>query len=154
MQRPKSAYNTRASAALAGSVRFFTGIPCKRGHLADRFTSNGGCADCINVQVSKRGTNVRGATFVFAADEPTPTLDEMAILAPMLQPTLLQLLGELRTSGALPVTLPAPITVRPFNTVDTAHGMTEKAGYLSYAQYRAVGWTDEQLVEAGLMVKP
>jgi hypothetical protein len=27
---------------------FFTGIPCKRGHIAQRFVSNGGCVECLN----------------------------------------------------------------------------------------------------------
>lgn len=40
--------STRAMAALGGKRRFFTGIPCKHGHVAERFTSNGGCVQCGN----------------------------------------------------------------------------------------------------------
>lgn len=30
---------------------YYTGKPCKRGHLAERFTRNGTCKDCHNIQV-------------------------------------------------------------------------------------------------------
>ncbi len=41
----------RFQAAAQGSKRYFTGEPCKRGHVADRFTSNGGCTECVNLKV-------------------------------------------------------------------------------------------------------
>lgn len=34
------------SARAAGSPRYFTGRPCKRGHVAERFTNNKTCLDC------------------------------------------------------------------------------------------------------------
>lgn len=40
--------STRAMAALQGQRRYFTGIPCKHGHTAQRFTSSGGCVECSN----------------------------------------------------------------------------------------------------------
>jgi hypothetical protein len=39
---------TRAFAALQNSKRYFTGVPCKHGHVAERFTSSGGCIACGN----------------------------------------------------------------------------------------------------------
>lgn len=37
---------TRAEAKAAGLPRFFTGKPCKHGHLSQRTTANGGCIAC------------------------------------------------------------------------------------------------------------
>ncbi len=37
---------TRDAAKAAGQPRFFTGKPCKRGHLSQRTTANGGCFAC------------------------------------------------------------------------------------------------------------
>jgi 5-methylcytosine-specific restriction endonuclease McrA len=39
---------TRAEARVSGLKRFFTGRLCKRGHIAERSTSNGTCFDCAN----------------------------------------------------------------------------------------------------------
>ena len=38
---------TRARAIEAGDLRYFTGKPCVRGHLAERFTSGANCVECI-----------------------------------------------------------------------------------------------------------
>ena len=37
---------TRAEAKAAGLTRYFTGKPCKHGHVAERLTSNKGCLTC------------------------------------------------------------------------------------------------------------
>ena len=37
---------TRAEAKAAGSARYFTGKPCKHGHISPRFTSNRRCVEC------------------------------------------------------------------------------------------------------------
>jgi hypothetical protein len=39
---------SRLDAQRAGRRRFFTGKPCKHGHLAERFVSNAGCVQCVN----------------------------------------------------------------------------------------------------------
>lgn len=39
---------TRQEAANRGLTRFFTGQPCKHGHIAPRFVANAGCLDCAN----------------------------------------------------------------------------------------------------------
>lgn len=38
---------TRAAAAAAGRTQYFTGKPCKNGHLAARYTQSGTCSTCI-----------------------------------------------------------------------------------------------------------
>jgi hypothetical protein len=39
---------SRPDAILQQQSRYFTGEPCVRGHIAYRYTKNGGCSDCIN----------------------------------------------------------------------------------------------------------
>ena len=50
---------TRIAAADAGLNRFFTGLPCKRGHIAERQVSNGGCILCMNPLKSRPGATSR-----------------------------------------------------------------------------------------------
>ena len=38
----------RREAKIRGDKQFFTGIPCKHGHVANRCTSSGGCVKCAN----------------------------------------------------------------------------------------------------------
>lgn len=37
---------TRAEAIRAGVPRYFTGKPCKSGHIAERYTLKGSCVEC------------------------------------------------------------------------------------------------------------
>lgn len=37
----------RHDAASAGRTRYFTGEPCRNGHIAERFVSSGGCIECV-----------------------------------------------------------------------------------------------------------
>lgn len=39
-------------AGLAGSLTYFTGKPCKHGHVAPRYSNGGRCADCAVMQVT------------------------------------------------------------------------------------------------------
>lgn len=38
----------RKDAVAAGSRKYFTGKPCKHGHIAERYTDSGTCSVCIN----------------------------------------------------------------------------------------------------------
>ena len=40
---------TRAEARALGSTKYFTGTPCKYGHLSPRTTGNSACAECTKV---------------------------------------------------------------------------------------------------------
>lgn len=42
--------STKTEAAAVGLARFFTGQPCKRGHLSERYTSTGACVECLGVR--------------------------------------------------------------------------------------------------------
>ena len=43
----------RDKAANTGQVRYHTGVPCKRGHMADRWTSSGACIECTHSVITK-----------------------------------------------------------------------------------------------------
>ena len=40
---------SRSQALQSGSRRYFTGKPCKSGHIAERYTSKGNCVECIRI---------------------------------------------------------------------------------------------------------
>ena len=42
----KSHRGERQLAAQQGKTRYFTGLPCKHGHIAERLTVNGSCCEC------------------------------------------------------------------------------------------------------------
>lgn len=46
----KSLRGERQLAAQQGSTRYFTGIPCKHGHIAERLTVNGACCECCTIK--------------------------------------------------------------------------------------------------------
>ena len=48
------AHNSRDEARAAGADRYFTGVPCQRDHLSDRYTSTGNCIECHNARIGKR----------------------------------------------------------------------------------------------------
>lgn len=37
-----------------GLNRYFTGFPCSRGHIADKYVKNGGCTVCLRLQIKRR----------------------------------------------------------------------------------------------------
>lgn len=39
-------YGRRAAARAAGLDYYMTGVPCRRGHVAQRYVSSGHCVDC------------------------------------------------------------------------------------------------------------
>jgi 5-methylcytosine-specific restriction endonuclease McrA len=45
---------TRAEAKAAGSKRYFTGRPCRKGHLSERYVSKGTCSTCAQTLSAKR----------------------------------------------------------------------------------------------------
>lgn len=43
----------RMEALRSGATRYFTGKPCIRGHVADRYARNGGCVKCMPLAAKK-----------------------------------------------------------------------------------------------------
>lgn len=50
---------SRAEAARKGRKTYFTGIPCKHGHISERYTSNNVCITCSNIYNSRRVAKTR-----------------------------------------------------------------------------------------------
>ena len=46
-QRERQGIMTRKQAAAQGMSKYFTGSPCKNGHIAQRYVKSGTCEDCI-----------------------------------------------------------------------------------------------------------
>lgn len=44
---------TRKNAQFAGLPRYFTGKPCKNGHIAERYTGNKTCCECANATANQ-----------------------------------------------------------------------------------------------------
>lgn len=52
---------SRAEARASGLTKYFTGRPCKAGHLEPRYVSNGHCPSCVSQQSSEWSRNNREA---------------------------------------------------------------------------------------------
>lgn len=71
------ASGVQKTAAKAGLARYFTGIPCPRGHVAERMTSCGHCVECLKIktpeqrkkrnQTKDRNRSLRRDAYVAAA---------------------------------------------------------------------------------------
>lgn len=48
---------SRQAAHMQGLRRFFTGEPCKSGHTAERYVSNGACVSCVNTGFKYRANS-------------------------------------------------------------------------------------------------
>lgn len=48
MNKPQPQIISRKAAHMAGLRRYYTGEPCKSGHLAERYVGNGACIACVN----------------------------------------------------------------------------------------------------------
>lgn len=46
MPKPPPEIIDRRAAFAAGKTRYYTGTPCKQGHIAERYVSTGGCVEC------------------------------------------------------------------------------------------------------------
>jgi hypothetical protein len=44
----------RVEAKALGAIKYYTGRPCKHGHVTDRFTASGSCSECLTVSSNKR----------------------------------------------------------------------------------------------------
>ena len=61
------------AARLNGEARYFTGLPCKNGHVAERITANKTCVECIKLHTkkhnSKESTKERILAWLVANEE-------------------------------------------------------------------------------------
>ena len=54
--RTREGYAARLAARASGATRYFTGLPCPRGHIAERQTANATCVECLNEKFKLRAT--------------------------------------------------------------------------------------------------
>jgi hypothetical protein len=47
---------SRDEAQAKGRTHYFTGVPCRRGHVCARFTTNGNCTQCQNRRLMPSGS--------------------------------------------------------------------------------------------------
>lgn len=62
-ERPVNSTHARSrkEAKELGRTRFFTGVPCKRGHVAERVVSNGACIECQRLHAAAYSARYRAA---------------------------------------------------------------------------------------------
>lgn len=60
---------TRDDARRTKEKHYFTGKPCPHGHVAPRYTSNGGCSECLSL-IKLGADAVRGAPLPKIANQP------------------------------------------------------------------------------------
>jgi len=54
---------TRREAAEAGEVRYYTGRPCAKNHVAERYTASGNCVQCASERSGVYATMLKAARF-------------------------------------------------------------------------------------------
>jgi len=64
MPKPLPVIVTRADAYAKGYKTFYTGNPCKRGHLAPRYVATGACLECLTVYKGQGAKNPFNADLV------------------------------------------------------------------------------------------
>lgn len=69
----------RHAAHAAGKIHFDTGQPCKRGHTAPRFVSNGGCIKCVNLKTVRVGPGRAVLAIHMAVDSTLTGADRIAL---------------------------------------------------------------------------
>jgi len=60
MTVPTPSIISRADAALRHAAHYFTGKPCRRGHVALRYVSTGNCAECAKAATKAYNDKTRG----------------------------------------------------------------------------------------------
>lgn len=50
---------TRAEAAKAGIMKYYTGAACRNGHVCERYTVNGACVECNAIHTKAQRQRVR-----------------------------------------------------------------------------------------------
>ncbi len=52
---------TRKVASNSGLARYYTGVPCGRGHTAERYVTSGNCCECASIDAKKYSRNMRAS---------------------------------------------------------------------------------------------
>lgn len=65
--KPPPQIISRLAAHGMGLSRYFTGVPCKNGHLTERYVSNAGCTACVNTMFQRRRNSFSHELVPFAS---------------------------------------------------------------------------------------
>lgn len=147
---------TRDEAAEHSSVRYFTGEPCKRGHVTYRYTTNNSCAECTNRFIAKSRVSgvpvafrVRNKDALFAADPELSTKVGIILLNDHLLQEWLVARAQRGENGFTPTQLrfeagPLPLKLGQLIPTEKCNSSGFTLSVMSQN-----GWTPEQLVAEG-----
>jgi hypothetical protein len=148
---------SRHDAHAAGQNKFYTGRPCKRGHLAQRYVGNGACVECLNFRLmptlAARNVGMPPSPYAFPPDVPvTPGLLSY-VHARVLRDYLHVLAREYLTLRA-GLTLPAEAAgskegAAVLQAFDKLRTLIPVPADRDLDAYRAAGWAEDQLLAAG-----
>lgn len=142
---------SRDDAHKSGQRRFYTGKPCKKGHLSERQVTNGGCIACMNYKLipamSAPNTGLPPTPYIFPSDL-TPTPEMIAyvhsrVLAHMVHKAAreyVRLLPRLKPDA----------TRSPSATANALYHLFNEERAAARAALIAQGWTDAQIDAAQL----
>lgn len=139
---------SRDEAWKLGKIHYFTGKPCQRNHVAPRFVSNGGCAECINWK-RLPGTNAPNvgmppSGYAFRPGMPlTPSLLSYVHMRVLDQVD--RYADEYLQLGA---DIPVDPTAPPLQHAVAVKAVWEAQQEAHESGLRAAGWTDAMLAEA------
>lgn len=144
-----SPHRTRRAAIDAGSRRYYTGRPCKWGHLAERYTSTNGCMDCVNP--------TRGMLPVADPNKSPTVVLTLAVSSRRADGTRRTVTHEFKRqlqiwviahlADACTAADAAVLMAPPAKLV-----ATDKCNGTPLDEFRRAGWIDEKLLEHGYAV--
>lgn len=146
---------SREDAHRQGKARYFTGVPCKRGHVAERYVLNGNCTDCHNWK------RIPAMSAWNAVLPPSPMIFPADMKPSWLTPELVSRVWGMILKD-VPKYVDAALKVHNLERAATRYErlkpqLTDEArmiGWQSYEQMRSAGNTDHQLYLAALLVPP
>lgn len=151
---PKS----RRAAEDAGNAYYYTGVPCKHGHVSARYLCNTGCLECVNKTLKRVAMpGVAQLTFpVMGSPTTRAIITAHPELLDVLRTILLQdapLIDWLvaRAQRGENGHQPTPLYFKAGRGAPSWDSIKLLPEAIATAdEYRAAGWTPEQLVEYGI----
>ena len=149
---------TRDEAYAQGKRHFYLGKPCKRGHVALRFTANGTCCECQNRRqmpaASAPNVGVPPSGYAFH-----PTTQLSPGLISYVHARVLAHVDQFAAEYlAIRPGLQLSIHTPPASEAAAVLQAGEKLRTLAmldgvqYGSFAAAGWTDQQMVDGGMAV--
>jgi len=145
--------------------RFYTGKPCKQGHVCERYVANGSCVECLNMSPAPgpselRHSNVRNIPVVFSY--PMPSREELVALTNWL-PAIVEAQRQKWAAEGGPIFVPVDLNklspeqvefARVENAYDEIEHIWGRATADHFKPWLERGWTLAQLKEHGHLQPP